>query len=110
MNRFYPEELTQKPEFLYKNHLIHLKETEIELLAESLTQREAEQKQRAELGSAQDSVAGGKGKDAKGKDAKAAKPGKGGAADEKNAPKAIEVEYPEIESEADFLILEHSFI
>ena len=63
------------------------------------------------MGSANDSVAGGaKGKDAKGKDAKAAKPAKGGATDEKNAPKAIEIEYPEIESEPDFLILEHSFM
>ena len=63
------------------------------------------------MGSANDSVAGGaKGKDGKAKDAKAAKPAKGGAVDEKNAPKTIEIEYPEIESEPDFLILEHSFM
>jgi hypothetical protein len=36
-------------------------------------------------------------------------PAKGGVADDKNVPKQIDVEYPEVESESNFLILEKSF-
>lgn len=50
-----------------------------------------------------------KGKDAKAKDTKA-KGGKGAAADsDKNAPKPIEIEYPEIAAEPDFVLIEKSF-
>lgn len=38
MNRFYNERYATKPEFMFKNHLIELKETEIEMLEQSLTQ------------------------------------------------------------------------
>ena len=47
-------------------------------------------------------------KDTKAKDPKAAAKGKAAEVD-KNAPKQIEVEYPEIESEPDFILIEKSF-
>ena len=50
-----------------------------------------------------------KGKDPKAKDTKA-KGGKGAAAEgDKNAPKPIEIEYPEIAAEPDFILIEKSF-
>ena len=50
-----------------------------------------------------------KAKDTKAKDAKG-KGGKGAAAEgDKNAPKPLEIEYPEIPAEPDFILIEKSF-
>ena len=32
MNMFYDPQLTERPEFMFKNHLINLKDTEVEML------------------------------------------------------------------------------
>jgi hypothetical protein len=50
----------------------------------------------------------GGGKDTKAKDPKAAAKGKVQEVD-KNAPKQIEIEYPEAESEPDFILIEKTF-
>ena len=110
-NRFFSTHLLDRPEFVYKNHLISLKDADMELLEAALAQEELEESKRALLAS-QDGVASQsniKAKDPK-KDAKAA-PKKGAVAEaDKNAPKPIEVEYVEIESEKDYILIEKSFI
>ena len=110
-NRFFTQDLLHRPEFVYKNHLISLKDADMELLENALAQEEAEESKRALLASQDGTVSQSniKGKDPK-KDAKA-KPAKGAAADaDKNAPKPIEIEYAEIESEKDYILIEKSFI
>ena len=47
---------------------------------------------------------------AKGKDAKAAPKGKAATEVNNNAPKNVEIEYPEIESEPDFILIEKTFV
>ena len=110
-NRFFPAEFLEKPEFMYQNHLVALKEADIELLEQALSHREAEESKRNLLAS-QDGTMGqannAKGKDAKGKDAK--KPAKGAVEGEKNAPKPIDVEYAEgVAAEPDYLLIEKSY-
>ena len=110
-NRFFSPHLLDRPEFVYKNHLITLKDADIELLEAALAQEEAEESKRALLAS-QDGVASQsniKAKDPK-KDAKAA-PKKGAVVEaDKNSPKPIEIEYAEIESEKDYILIEKSFV
>lgn len=96
-----PPLLMQRPEFIHKNQLVELKESEIAVLLKDLTDaEEALKANRAELSTAGGAPGTGKpatGKDAK-KDAKAGgKPAAKGAApvEDKNAPKPIEIEYPE---------------
>jgi hypothetical protein len=96
--------------------LVELKESEIAMLLKDLTDtEEALKANRAELSTAGGAPGTGKpatGKDAK-KDAKAAgKPAAKGAApvEDKNAPKPIEIEYPEdVKSEPAFMVLERDF-
>lgn len=100
---------------MYKNHLIELKESEINMLSQHLEEKEElERVKREEMGSQQD-IKGAKpgAKDAK-KDAKAAPkaPVKGGPppGEDKNRPQEIEIEYPEIESNHNFIIMEQDFM
>lgn len=105
-----------RPEFIHRNQLVELKETEIAMLMKDFTEaEEALKTNRADLSTAGGPPATGKpatGKDAK-KDAKAAgkAPAKGAAVvEDKNAPKPIEIEYPEdVESDPSFLVLERDF-
>ena len=113
-NRFFSPHLLDRPEFVYKNHLITLKDADIELLEVALAQEEEEESKRALLAS-QEGIAASqsniniKAKDPK-KDAKAA-PKKGAAVEtDKNSPKPIEIEYAEIESEKDYILIEKSFV
>lgn len=48
-NRFYTPDLLDRPEFVYKNHLISLKDADMELLENALNQYEAEESKRALL-------------------------------------------------------------
>ena len=48
-NRFYSPEMFDKPEFRYRNHLIELKDADIELLEQALANEEAEESKRALL-------------------------------------------------------------
>lgn len=50
-NRFYGPELLEKPEFVYRNHLISLKDADMELLEHALTSDELEESKRALLAS-----------------------------------------------------------
>ena len=112
-NRFYSSDLLQKPEFVFKNQLITMKDADLELLEQALANEEAEESKRALLASQDGNVSqaelkGGKAKDPK-KDAKSA-PKKGAQVEaDKNCPKPIEIEYPEIQTEKDYVIMERSF-
>ena len=48
-NRFYNEKYLTKPEFMFKNHLIELKENEVEMLEQALLAQEAEEERRAAM-------------------------------------------------------------
>ena len=50
-NRFFSPELLDKPEFVFKNHLIVLKDADLELLEQALANEEAEESKRALLAS-----------------------------------------------------------
>lgn len=50
-NRFFSPALLSRPEFVYKNHLIALKDADMELLEHALAQEEAEESKRALLAS-----------------------------------------------------------
>jgi len=104
-----------RPEFIHRNQLVELKETEIAMLMKDYTEAEEALKEDRTALSTAGAPATGKpatGKDAK-KDAKAAgkPPAKGAAVvEDKNAPKPIEIEYPEdVESDPSFLVLERNF-
>ena len=88
----------ERPEFMFKNHLVVLKDSDLELLESALADQEAEEQKRAALASQEgsnsglgDAAAGAKkgGKpDPKAKDAKGGAKGKAANAEaEKNAPK-----------------------
>ena len=49
INRFYEEKYLTKPEFMFKNHLIDLKEAEIALLEHALVQGEEDDAKRGNL-------------------------------------------------------------
>ena len=96
---------------MYTNHLISLKDADMELLEQALTEKEDEESKRSLLASQENvtSQANIKAKDAKAKDTKA-KPKGGAAVDaDKNSPKPIEIEYEEIASEKDYVLIEKSF-
>ena len=50
-NRFYNGDFLEKPEFMYRNHLISLKDADMELLETALVDKEAEESKRAALAS-----------------------------------------------------------
>ena len=50
-NRFFQPGFLDRPEFVYKNHLISLKDADMELLEAALAQEEAEESKRALLAS-----------------------------------------------------------
>ena len=50
-NRFYSSDLLDKPEFMFRNHLISLKDADMELLEQALASDEAEESKRALLAS-----------------------------------------------------------
>ena len=112
-NRFYNEQYLTKPEFMFKNHIIQLKETEVEMLEESLQSQDAEEERRHAMtsqgsgGSKMEKPKTGKGADPKaGKD----KPAKGVTpVEDQNMPKNIEIEYEDIPEESDFMIMEKNF-
>ena len=114
-NRFFNVDFLQKPEFMFKNHLVVLKDADMELLEAALAEEELEESKRAALQSQEGGVsqanmkADGK-PPAKGKDAKAPPKGKAAAEVNNNAPKQVEIEYPEIENEPDFILIEKSFV
>ena len=99
---------------MFKNHLITLKDADMELLETALADEELEESKRAAMASQEGGVsqAGIKGDKAaaKGKDAKAPAKGKGAADTNVNAPKQIEIEYPEVDSEPDFILIEKTFV
>ena len=106
INMFYDASLCERPEFMFKNQLINLKDTEIEMLETDLAGIEEEERRRVALESQEGQTSQAKSKiDPKKDKGKAAK----GAADDKNAPKSIEVEYPDVESEPNFILLEKTF-
>ena len=109
--RFYDQTLRIKPEFMFKNNMEDLKENEVAMLEQALQQNEEENERRniasqGSTGSKMELKKGGK---------EAPKADKKGAAkgqtplEDHNAPKNIEIEYEEIESEPDFIIIEKSF-
>lgn len=51
INRFFQADFMDKPEFVYKNHMINLKDADMELLEQGLSQREAEESKRNLLAS-----------------------------------------------------------
>ena len=50
-NRFFAPSMLEKPEFVYRNHLIALKDADMELLENALANDEAEESKRALLAS-----------------------------------------------------------
>ena len=89
MNMFFDIQLCETPEFLYKNHLIDLKDTEVEMLEADLKTIEEDERRRVALES-QDGVVS---QTAKGKADPKKDKGKGAkaAVDDKNVPKSIEI-------------------
>ncbi len=83
----------------------------MELLEQALKDQEIEESKRSLLASQENNATSQpnlKAKDAKAKDPKAK--GKGAAVEsDKNAPKPIEIEYAEITSEKDYILMEKSF-
>lgn len=110
---FFKQENLQRPEFQRVNHKITLKDAEKEFLVEQLLKEEEEAKKRQEEEekTKQQPVAaagaGAKGKEPK-KDAKAP-PKKGAVAEDKNAPKQIVVECPEVSKLENLVIVEKDF-
>ena len=79
------------------------------MLEADLQSIEEEEKRRIALESQEGQISQNtKGKSDPKKDAKG-KGGKGGGAEDKNAPKSLEIEYPEVESEPNYIIIERSF-
>lgn len=109
---FYPANLSNKPEFRFQNHEIQsLKEKDFKLLTEDLTKHEEKlkaQKSPEPEVKAPVPTKGGKAAPAK-KDAKPAAKKDTKGDDDKNAPKNIEIDYAQIESESNCLILEKNF-
>lgn len=100
------------PEYAHENRLQQLKSKEIGIMEDFLEAKQSKMKELsdAELSrTGQGSQANLKSKDAK-KDAKAA-PKKGAVADDKNAPQAVTVEYPEDKATVDsqYVIVERQF-
>ena len=112
---FYPEELLVTPEFRYENRMVELKPKDVVMLENYLkekeekeTARKAEEEAAANNGAG--GAAGGKKADPK-KDAKGKAPAKGATvAEDKNSPQPITVEYPEIDSNSDYVIFERDFL
>ena len=55
-NRFFSPDLLDRPEFVYKNHLIQLKDADTELLEAALAQEEAEEQPQSVHGAVQQSL------------------------------------------------------
>lgn len=108
---FYSNDLQTVPEFLFEDKINTIKPKELKMLEEYLEEKELEDSRRKSDEPSSANPAGGK-KDPK-KDAKAAaSKGKGAApAEDKNAPQAITVEYPEEKATKDenFLVLERQY-
>ena len=108
VNRFFDPELCSRPEFMFKNHLIKLKDTEIEMLQADLALIEDEERRRVALESQEGTVSQNIKTKADPKKDKA-KGGKG-VVDDKNAPKTIEIDYPaDVEEEPNFILLDKLF-
>jgi hypothetical protein len=56
MNWFYSTDLLNRPEYIYKNQLINLKDTEIEMLENALKNVEADDLRRSQVASAAEST------------------------------------------------------
>ena len=106
--RFFSVDLENRPEFMFKNHLIDLKEKEIGLIEDYLKKLD-EEDERAKS-AIQNTVTPGKaGGKAPAKGAPKAAPQKGAPADDKNAPQQIEVNYPEVPTEKNYFLIEKDF-
>lgn len=111
---FYPEEWLVTPEFRYENRMVQLKSKDTAMLESYLKEKEdkeaakkAEEEAAANNGAG---AAGGKKADPK-KDAKGKAPAKGAAVvEDKNSPQPITVDYPEIDSNADYMIFERDYL
>jgi hypothetical protein len=114
---FFDRKLLDRPEFRIKNNLINLKESDVALLNEALKTAEDEKAQAAAQQQKQQNAAPAQapGKDNKKadpkKDAKGKPPAKGAVvADDPNSPKDIVVEYPEVPSLPDYVIIDKSYL
>ena len=108
---FFENHYSDKPEFLFTNALMNFKDKDKALFVEYLDKVEADI-EAAKKAAEPAPIAGGKGpagKDAKKPAGKPAPAAKKGAVEDKNAPKAIVIEYPEIPMNENFIILEKEF-
>lgn len=113
---FFEPSLLKRPEFLYKNHLINLKETDLAMLNENLKHQEQEEAKRiaAEKAAAtQSSQVPDKGKkgEVKGAAAKGGKDAKKGAAvvEDPNSPRDITIDYAESAALPDYIIIDRNY-
>ena len=110
---FFETALLKRPEFLYMNHLIVLKETEIAMMNDALKQQEEEEAKRlaaekAAAAQGQQTETKGKKADPK-KDAKAKDKGKGAAVEDPNSPKDIQIDYAESPALPDYIIIDRNY-
>lgn len=111
---FFDPKLLEKSEFIYRNRLIQLKETDIAMMNDASKQQEEEiaKKIAAEKASSQPvAAAPGKKADPKAAAAKGAKDkGKGAAVtDDPNQPKDLTIEYPDVPALPDFVIIDRTY-
>ena len=105
-----------KPEFVYQNQILSLKENDYALLEQALAAQEMEAARSNMVSSSTVEPVkekdGKKGAPAK-PDPKAAAKGAPGkpstASEDKNSPKDVKIDYPEVEAEPNYLLIEKSF-
>ena len=113
---FFDPSLLNRPEFRVKNKLINLNEKDIFLLTEALKGSEEEQAKIAAQAKQQNApVAAPNAKDAKKpdpkKDQKGKPPAKGAVVvEDPNSPKEIVIDYPDVPSLPDYLIIDRSYL
>ncbi len=113
---FFDPKLLQRSEFIFKNHLIQLKDTDLAMLNEALKLQEEETAKRlaAEKAAAQQATqpttVAGKKPDPKKDAGKVAKPPAKGAVvvEDPNQPKDIQVDYPECPSLPDYVVIDRT--
>eukprot|EP00347_Sterkiella_histriomuscorum_P007790 403347554 len=113
---FFDPKFKAEPEFMFDNFFVNLKDQEKQILVENLSQQEEEAKQRklqeeANKVQSQANILGGKpgGKPDPKKDPKLAAQKKGAVVEDKNAPKTIVVDYPDIPTAPNYQIFEKTY-
>jgi len=113
---FFDPSLMARSEFIYRNQLIQLKETDLSMMNESLKQVEEEEAKRvaaekAAMANTQTTLPPGKKPDPKAAAAKGGKDAKKGApvVEDANSPKDLNIEYPECPQLPDYVVIDRTY-